>query len=83
MRGDGKRENWLLIKEDDEEAAPGGSNGAFLEERASSITTRRSMDEIAGGAGPVKRPTSIVSTSGTRASAMSICLSKMKKACSK
>ena len=49
MHGDGKRENWLLIKEKDDEAdtAP---NGDFLDEQSSSITTGRSMDEIASGA---------------------------------
>src|SRR5467141_3487704 len=43
-RGDGKRENWLLIKEADQDATP-GSNGAFLEGLASSVTTGRSMEE--------------------------------------
>ncbi len=54
MRGDGKRENWLLIKEADQNATP-GSNSAFLEGLASSVTTRRSMEEIAGGAPPAKK----------------------------
>ena len=49
MRGAGKRENWLLIKEADPAAAP-GSDGAFLNGLASSVTTGRSMEEIAGGA---------------------------------
>jgi len=49
MRGEGKRENWLLIKEKDEQA-DAGPNGDFLNERSSSITTGRSLDEIASGA---------------------------------
>jgi bifunctional non-homologous end joining protein LigD len=54
MRGDSKRENWLLIKEADEEAQS-SSNGAFLAERASSVTTGRSMEEIARGVAPYGR----------------------------
>ncbi|HTM47230.1 MAG TPA: DNA ligase D [Bryobacteraceae bacterium] len=54
MRGGGKRENWLLIKEADQDAIP-GSNGAFLERLASSVTTGRSMEEIAQGVSPAKR----------------------------
>jgi bifunctional non-homologous end joining protein LigD len=45
MHGDEKHENWLLIKEKDAEARAGAAN--FLEDNASSITTGRSMDEIA------------------------------------
>ena len=48
MRGDGKRENWLLIKEKDEEART-GANRDFLERQSSSVKSGRSMDEIAGG----------------------------------
>ncbi|HUQ94628.1 MAG TPA: DNA ligase D [Bryobacteraceae bacterium] len=54
MRGDGKRENWLLIKEADEDATP-DSNGVFLARLASSVSTGRSMEEIAGGARPAKK----------------------------
>ena len=54
MRGAGKRENWLLIKEADPAAAP-GSDGAFLNGLAYSVTTGRSMEEIAGGARPGNR----------------------------
>ena len=54
MRGDGKCENWLLIKEADQEATT-GSNGAFLEGLASSVTTGRSMEEIAGGVRPARK----------------------------
>ena len=54
MHGDEKRENWLLIKEADQDARP-GSNGAFLEELASSVTTGRSMEEIARGCESHKR----------------------------
>ena len=53
MRGDEKRENWLLIKEGDQASAP-GPNGAFLEGLASSVTTGRSMEEIARSANPMK-----------------------------
>ena len=48
MRGDGKRENWLLIKAKDAEADQ-GKNGDFLDDQSFSIKTGRSMDEIAGG----------------------------------
>jgi bifunctional non-homologous end joining protein LigD len=47
MRGDGKKENWLLIKEKDDEALKNGAAETFLEKEAFSITTHRSMDEIA------------------------------------
>jgi len=49
MHGDGKRENWLLIKEKDDEPDT-SPNGSFLDEKSSSITTGRSMEEIASGA---------------------------------
>ena len=49
MRGDGKRENWLLVKENDPEARKNGANEKFLKDLASSVKTGRSMDEIAGG----------------------------------
>ena len=52
MRGDEKRENWLLIKEKDHEALSNGAAGKFLEQEAMSISTRRSMDEIAVDAPP-------------------------------
>jgi len=48
MRGEGKRENWLLIKDNDDEART-KSNEEFLEDLAFSVTTERSMDEIAAG----------------------------------
>jgi bifunctional non-homologous end joining protein LigD len=54
MRGNEKRENWLLIKQADPAAAP-GSDGTFLDRLASSVTTSRSMDEIAGGVKPANR----------------------------
>jgi bifunctional non-homologous end joining protein LigD len=59
MRGDGKRENWLLIKENDGEARKNGANGDFLEDLSFSVTSRRSMEEIAGGEAPTqeKKPT--------------------------
>jgi bifunctional non-homologous end joining protein LigD len=47
MRGDTKRENWLLIKENDAEARK-NANGEFLEDLSFSVKTGRSMDEIAG-----------------------------------
>ncbi len=46
MRGDGKRENWLLIKEKDDQAQ-NGSADAFLKKLSSSVKSGRSMDEIA------------------------------------
>ena len=49
MRGDGKRENWLLVKENDGEARQNGANEKFLNDLASSVKTGRSMDEIAEG----------------------------------
>ena len=51
MRGDGKRENWLLIKAKDAEADQ-GKNGDILDDQSFSIKTGRSMDEIAGGEVP-------------------------------
>ena len=56
MRGDGKRENWLLVKENDEEARRNGANEEFLEDLSSSVKSGRSMDEIAGGAPAPKTP---------------------------
>jgi bifunctional non-homologous end joining protein LigD len=47
MRTDGKKENWLLIKENDSEANR-GANEEFLERLAFSVKSGRSMDEIAG-----------------------------------
>jgi bifunctional non-homologous end joining protein LigD len=47
MHGDGKRENWLLIKKNDEEARR-NSNGDFLESLAFSVKSGRRMEEIAG-----------------------------------
>jgi bifunctional non-homologous end joining protein LigD len=54
MRGDEKRENWLLIKKGDPDAAP-GLDGALLDGLASSVTTGRSMEEIASGAKRVNK----------------------------
>jgi bifunctional non-homologous end joining protein LigD len=44
--GGGKRENWLLIKENDNEA--NRTDTEFLDEQSFSVATGRSMDEIAG-----------------------------------
>ena len=55
MRGDGKRENWLLVKENDTEARKNGANEKFLNDLASSVKTGRSMDEIAGGEAPASK----------------------------
>lgn len=52
---DGKdrgKENWLLIKENDEEALNDGDAGKYLDRQAFSVTTRRTMDEIAVDAPP-------------------------------
>jgi bifunctional non-homologous end joining protein LigD len=46
MRGDGKRENWLLIKENDAEAQK-ETGGRFLKDLSFSVQSGRSMDEIA------------------------------------
>lgn len=51
MRGDGKRENWLLIKEKDAEAR---EEGEIIGTETASVATGRSMEEIAQGAGPRK-----------------------------
>jgi bifunctional non-homologous end joining protein LigD len=48
MRGEAKKENWLLIKEDDADASR-QANSEFLEGLAYSVTSGRSMEEIAGG----------------------------------
>ena len=55
MRGDGKRENWLLVKENDDEARKNGANEKFLNDLASSVKTGRSMDEIAGLKAPASK----------------------------
>ena len=47
MHGEEKKENWLLIKQQDHEALSNGAAGKFLEQEAMSISTSRSMDEIA------------------------------------
>jgi bifunctional non-homologous end joining protein LigD len=59
MRGDEKRENWLLIKENDEEASHDGASGDFLEGLSSSVKSGRSLDDIAAGEAPAskKKPT--------------------------
>src|SRR5260221_548145 len=58
MHGDEKKENWLLIKAKDAEARANGQASGFLDENAYSITTGRSMDDIASGekAKPRKAP---------------------------
>ncbi len=55
MRGDGKRENWLLVKENDGEARKNGANEKFLNDLASSVKSGRSMDEIAEGERPASK----------------------------
>jgi bifunctional non-homologous end joining protein LigD len=55
MRGDGKRESWLLIKEKDKEASRNEANADFLEELSSSVKSGRSMEEIAGGEAPAQK----------------------------
>ena len=52
MRGEGKRENWLLIKSKDDAAV--SANGDLLERLSSSVKTGRSMPEIAAGLRPAK-----------------------------
>jgi len=48
MRGDGKRENWLLIKESDAESRKNGKRDV-LEENTVSVASGRGMGEIAEG----------------------------------
>ncbi|NUS71609.1 MAG: hypothetical protein HOQ41_24905 [Ensifer adhaerens] len=48
-----KRENWLLIKEGDEIASEGGD--VLLEDHLTSVTTGRTMAEIADGKGERKK----------------------------
>ena len=55
MRGDGKRENWLLIKENDKAARHNGAASDRLEGLTSSVASGRSMDEIAVGAAAAAR----------------------------
>jgi bifunctional non-homologous end joining protein LigD len=47
MHGKEKKENWLLIKVKDDEARDAAGAAEFLKKEVSSVTTRRSMDEIA------------------------------------
>ncbi|MFN3662519.1 DNA ligase D [Yoonia sp.] len=54
MRGAEKRENWLLIKERDDDA--GDDPDALTNGTAVSVTTGRSMEDIAKGAAPRKAP---------------------------
>lgn len=49
MRGDGKRENWLLVKERDTEAGDSAAAIDLLSDLSVSVETRRSIDEIAKG----------------------------------
>lgn len=49
MHTNDKRENWLLIKEDDDEAHPNEPFTKFLDEHAFSVTSGRTMEQIAGG----------------------------------
>ena len=51
MRGDGKRENWLLIKENDANASKNAKSD-ILDDFAGSVSSGRTMDEIAGEAAP-------------------------------
>ena len=54
MRGEGKKENWLLIKEDDAEASR-NSNTKFLEDLSFSVKSGRSMEDIASGQGAKRK----------------------------
>ena len=54
MHGDGKRENWLLIKKNDSEARR-DSNGNFLEGLSFSVQTGRGMEEITGNQTAAKK----------------------------
>src|SRR6266853_6922339 len=52
MRVEGKKENWLLIKEKDGEARSEAEAVSFLEKESISIATHRTMEEIAVDAPP-------------------------------
>ena len=65
MHGDGKRENWLLIKEKDASALSPSRAAGFLDRETTSVATGRSMDEIAAGArSPAKDPPKSTRKSG-------------------
>jgi bifunctional non-homologous end joining protein LigD len=65
MRGNEKRENWLLIKENDEEAKHNGANGDLLDKFSTSVKTGRSMNQIAEGeSAPHKKVRSTTSADG-------------------
>ncbi len=55
MHGDGKKENWLLIKARDPEARGNGQAAGFLDDLAYSVKSGRSMDAIASGEKPSPR----------------------------
>lgn len=64
--GDGKRENWLLIKHRDEFAIEG--DGDFLDETSFSIASGRTMEAIAAGKG--KKPTPFMTAKGPASDAV-------------
>jgi len=49
-----KRDNWLLIKADDAFARPGGKD--ILEEEPRSVVSNRTVEEVAAGKPPRKKP---------------------------
>jgi bifunctional non-homologous end joining protein LigD len=55
MRGEGNRENWLLVKERDKDSHQNGVNPDFLESLSYSVSSGRSMGEIATGVQPPLR----------------------------
>jgi bifunctional non-homologous end joining protein LigD len=55
MRGDAKKQNWLLIKAKDAAARAKGEATGFLDDLACSVTTGRSMDAIAASEKPARR----------------------------
>ncbi len=73
MRGTEKRENWLLIKERDDHAT--NDPDRLTEGELTSISTGRSMAEIAAGEKPVRRSP----TKTTRKPALSKTLRKTKR----
>jgi hypothetical protein len=54
MKGRGEK-NWLLIKHKDEQSRPGS---AIVDEAPSSVSTGRSIEEVAAAAEPTSKPTS-------------------------
>ena len=71
MKGDrfgGKRTNWLLIKHKDEAALPGSGEGVLAADR--SVSSGRSLEQIAEGKGASPKPFMLASRKPARADAV-------------